>query len=275
MNGKHLILIILLAGFVLSLGYAWWSMPRQQRIVAEPNPAPATVETEAGGSIRSTLPHIRFDLLGEKPKPFPGAKRDIFNFHVEPVEIVASSAPAPPPAPSPPPPPPLPSRPSSPSPPPLEQKPLSSFSFLGFLEVGKEVVVFLSSGEQIYLVREGERFGRNREFEVADISDHVLTVNQHGQANPVKVFLVEKEKPDLSVSSPARRNPLPPVSVEATDISQGMSAPARLRRAGPTGGEPEQPQSGINSFGVQGGFVGQEPSVDTGSAEGEMNGTNQ
>lgn len=270
MNRKHLILIILLAGLVLSLGYAWWAMPRQQRIAEGGTNGTASTETGQARKAQDNLPHIRFELLGDEPAPFPGAARDIFSFYVKPVE----TAPAPP---APPPPPPRPTV-SAPEPPPrpVVQKPLPSFNFLGFLEIDQEKIVFLSSGEEIYLVREGDRFGRQEEFEAADISGNVLTVNQSGRASPVKVYLVEKEKPDASVSAPARLSPLPPVpAVEPTDNSQGMSAPARRSRSGGVSSPSDRVRFEADIMDNQNGSEPPEPSVDTGNPEGEMNGTSQ
>lgn len=267
MNRKRLLLLILLTGFVLSLGYAWWAMPRQQRITEERQEFSSAAKANLARGAQPASPHVRFELLGEEPQPFQGAERDIFSFYVKPV------APAPPPPPPPPPPPTAPV--AAPPPRPVVQKPLPSFSFLGFLEIDQETIVFVASNEEIYLVRKGETFGRNQEFEVTDIADQVLTVQQSGQASPIRIPLVERETPETSVSSPARLGPLPPVPVEPTDTTQGMSAPARRSPGSEVRSAPARVRFESDNLENLNGLQSPEPSADTGNPEGGMNATNQ
>lgn len=269
MNRKRLLLVVLLGILALSVGYAYWATPRQQRIDgSRPEARRAlTGKGKAQETPETGMLRVRYDLLGEEPAPFPGAERDIFNFRQKPVASIPSPPKsAPQPAAVPPPPPPVPRE--------MVQKSLSKFSFLGFLDIAGRKIVFLSSADEIYVVRQGDRFGRNLEFEAEDISGNILTVRRRGQKDTEKVFLVEKERLETSVSAPARMPPLPaPPVMDQMDASQGMSAPARRGRVpavpGPNG--TTQEMAGETSTEE---FQDQEAPIDMENPEGDVNGAN-
>lgn len=266
MNRKRLLLYILLAVLAMSVGYAYWATPRQEKVTAgrTENPRQGPGKDSDDLADPEEMHRVEFDLLGREPVPFPGAERDIFNFRQKPVKV---AAPAPRPAPSVAPP----VAPPPPSARPVVSQPLSKFEFLGFLEKEGKHIVFLSSADEIYVVREGERFGRNREFEVADIADNVLTVQRIGQPGTEKISLVEKEKQDSSVSAPARLKPLPAAAIDDASQSSGSPSPVRRsRRPGSTDGGQENMSDAANNDTYQ----NQEPPVPGDGQEGEVNGTN-
>lgn len=263
MNRKRVLLYILLAVLAISIGYAYWATPRQERVASG-----RTEDRRQGSDMDNAettatdqLHRVRFDLLGEEPAPFSGAERDIFNFRQKPVKIAT-----PPPAPAPMP---APVRPAPPVVPQVSPQPLSKFEFLGFLEKAGKHVVFLSSADEIYVVREGERFGRNMEFEVADIAGNTLTVQRIGQPGTEKISLVEKEKQDSSVSAPARLKPLPMPVVEDAN-----PAPVRRSRRPVSSGSTDGAQEDMSDAANNNTFQNQETPVPGDGQEGDVNGTN-
>ncbi len=269
MSRKHLLLIALLAILALAIGYAFLMTPRQQTI--DPGRADIRQQQSVRGKdqqVSASSARLRLDWLGEEPTPFPGAQRDIFTFREKPAVNAPSTAPA--------------ALPSVTSPAPLPPaatssavvpEPLSSFTFLGFLEIAGDQIVFLSSADEIYLVRQGERFGRDLEFEAKDIADNVLTVARRGRTEIEKVLLVEKEKPDSSVSAPARIAPLPAPVVEESHLPPGVSAPARrggVSASPGLSGVPRQLPEETNSRDLQ----NLEPLIDMENPEGEVHGAN-
>lgn len=220
MNRKRLLLFFLLVLLALSVGYAFWAAPRQQRIdaVRTATRQQMTALGSGQGLAAADRQQVHFELLGEEPVPFPGASRDIFNFRQN-VTAAAQPVPVPKPAPQPV----VASTPPRPIHRAVETKPLAKFTFLGFLEKGDQKVVFLSSQDEIYVVGPGEHFGRNMEFEVIDISENVLTVQQAGQSTQQKVLLVEKKELASSISSPARITPSRNLPMEKIEQPQELT----------------------------------------------------
>lgn len=191
MNRRKLLLVVLLGALALALAYAFFATPRQQRV------------TETGGKRqakpRSSTPaqkaapaednRLRLELLTRQEAQFPGFKRDIFRTFST--------------MPSLPPPPPLPTLPlPTPPPPPVMEAPpipvevqqeLAKFTFLGFLLKDGTKTIFLASGDEIFLVKRGDRFGNKKEFLVTDLSPERLTIVRQGEDNrPLIVPLVEQ-----------------------------------------------------------------------------------
>lgn len=269
MNRKRLLLIALLVALALSVGYAYRTMPRQDRVEAsrveahQQKPAPQTKDQPGAAKGQ----RLQFELLGEEAAPFPGAERDIFNFQEKKMVAAKPSRPVEQPEAAPPP---LP--PSPPASRQIMQKDLSEFRFLGFLEIADRQMVFLSSGDEIYVVRQGERFGRDQEFEVKDISENILMVQRRGQMDMERIFLIEKDSPDASISAPARITPPPIPAMGETELPQGMSAPARRGTsiAPDQNGMLPEVMDKVDSNP----FQEQEPSIGMENPEGEVNGTN-
>ena len=229
MNRNRLILIILLGVLGISVMYAYFATPRLEK--AQPQatgPRKNAVVTTFGETVPTdTRGRINFALMESTANKYPGAKRDIFNFKkpppvkrpvVQPVEIV--------------------------KPEPVTnvavipdrvveeelQQALAQFIFLGFLEKEMEKTVFLSSSGRLFLVKQGETFGLEREFFVADINEKLLKVSQVGSDELIVVPLIEKQKLAASVSAPVS---LPRPEVAPGSVEQGRVLPPQRRVARP------------------------------------------
>ncbi len=209
MKGASRILPILLVLLCLSVVYAIWMSPRQQTISAQQAAVQPRVVVAAEGA---GFPQLELERLDADPQPYPGARRDIFQFRqlrrAAPVQRGTA--------------------PKKVLPPPEVKQPgaaistqqvtreLSRFTLLGFVETVVGKTVFLSSEGDVYVARAGQSFGRQQEFLVEQIDDDQLVVSRVGGAERIEVPLVENEP--LAVSSrPAavRRSP-GPVTIETT-----------------------------------------------------------
>ncbi len=198
MRGKPLVLLALLGLLVVSIAYAFWMTPHLQK--AAPRKSVASPRFTEEAVLSNTMPRLRVDLLTAEPKPFPGARRDIFNFRsskrkipvrsiLKPVKstpraVVAESS-------------------LQPIPLQLVHKELSRFTFLGFVDRSGEKTVFLSSGGDLYVVKKNESFGRELEFRVEDIAENQLVVVRSGLADQVVIPLIENMQLAPAVSTPA------------------------------------------------------------------------
>jgi hypothetical protein len=197
MSRQKRLLAVLAGLFVLALVYAFWAMPRQQRVATtvEPPPRRPAVETPVAAPAEGT--RVRLDLLSRDRERFAGYQRDIFNY----------------PRPAPPPPPPRVEKPPVPPPvisepafvPPEVKQELARFTFLGFLEKEDVKTVFLSSGEEIFLVKKGRNFGEGNEFHVTDLTPERLIIRHGEDPRVITIPLVEQEPLVPSVPSRATR----------------------------------------------------------------------
>lgn len=183
MNRQKVLLTILAGLFVLALGYAFWATPRQAKI-SNGDARQAAATAPAGGSpaaAETEEMRVRLELLTRENETTPDYKRNIFHFRL------------PAPKPLPPPPPPPPALPRGPS---LEaeevQRELARFTFLGFLLKDGVRTIFLSANEEIFVVKQGDRFGQNNRFRVTDLTPEKLTIQQNGDPRPIVVSLVEQ-----------------------------------------------------------------------------------
>lgn len=197
MNRQRILLAALAGIFLLSLAYAFWAMPRQEKAPPREAAKPATKRSVAvkkeqkGAKGKPADERLHLDLLDTAAEEFPGAGRDIFRFHggwSPAVEVPVAVAPpvqevAPPP---PPPPPPTAEQ--------LLREKVNRFTFLGYLEKGGVRTVFLSGDGEIYLVKAGDHFGKGKELVAKEIGDKELVVGAAGVAEVVRVQLVENEK---------------------------------------------------------------------------------
>ncbi|MFA5516516.1 MAG: hypothetical protein WDA20_09545 [Desulfuromonadales bacterium] len=190
MNKKRL-LIILVGILTLSLLYAHWGAPRQERI-ADPARRPATgkntVASAQGGGASSMAGgddlRVRLELLqreeGRPSKP----RRDLFAPLYKNKPQAAPAPPLPPPVavavPVP-----LPSVAS----PLVRQPPPAQFAFLGFLQKEVEKTVFVSTGDEIFVVKNGDRFGRERQFAIAELTAERLVIRQDDRPQPITISL--------------------------------------------------------------------------------------
>lgn len=188
MNRKRLVLAALLALLVLSIAYAFWAMPRQEQAPPRAAPPRPAAKTAAPGKVvQPAADRLHLGLLTQTPQAFSGAKRDIFRFRggwPVPVAIPVVSAPSVVEVPPPPPP---------PTAEQILQQQVGRFTFLGFLQKGAARTVFLSSGGEVFLVKAGDRFGKQQELLAREITATELVVGAPEGMATVRVKLVEKQ----------------------------------------------------------------------------------
>jgi len=198
MNRKRVILGSLLGVLAVCLVYAYLATPRLEKApprAAGLRPQPASQGSPEGDQ-KETHDRIDFAYQTEEPQEFTGSQRDIFRFGprrqietASTTRVVKREVPEP-----------L----VLPEVVPVEviRKSLSQFTFLGFLEKAGEKTVFLSSGGNLFLVKQGEHFGAGQEFLVEQIDDKLLKVRHAGREGLIEVPLIEKQKLNAAVSAP-------------------------------------------------------------------------
>jgi hypothetical protein len=242
-NRKRVILGALLGVLAICLVYAYLATPRLEkappRVTSPRHKAP--VQKAAQGGERRPQGRIDFAYLASGPQEFAGAQRDIFRFDQQrpvkatpPPPVVQmqtlESLTVPPP--------------TVPEVVPMAEvrKSLSQFTFLGFLEKGGEKTVFLSSGGDLFLAKQGERFGVRQEFLVAEIDDKLLKVRHSAREGLIEIQLIEQQKLNAAVSAPVTissgAGPAgPAVKARVIRSQSGVERPvAGQGDRGPTGG---------------------------------------
>ncbi|WP_305046721.1 hypothetical protein [Geoalkalibacter sp.] len=209
----------LLAGCLVALAcagvYAGWQSPRQQR-VADPGEtsrtAAATRRAAPAEAPKAAAPErLRLDLLEEEATSFTGSARDLFG----PLFAAPTVPVAPPAPPLPPPPPPVVLPEPQAAADPAALMPPVRFNVLGFVETAGRKTVFLESGGEVFLAREGETFGSD--FQVTELTPQRLVIAQQGSPYPIVLPLQERPavssfgSPAAPAASPgAPRRMLPP-----------------------------------------------------------------
>lgn len=271
MNRNRVILAALLAVLGLCLLYAYVATPRLEK--APPRAASdrtrSNLKATDDVSSRGATERINFDFMTVNPEEFSGAKRDIFQFggrppavHTAPAPVIAAPVSAPVVAPV-----------VTPVAVAVVNQALSKFTFLGFLEKNAEKTVFLSSGGSLFLVKRGERFGADQEFLVHDISGNLLKVQHAGREGLMEIPLIEQQKLNASVSSPA---PVQAGAAEPTRPGSRAFPPQRrlLRPAAPQEIEEALPEINEETTNPEEEQESEEP-VEGDVLEGESNGSNQ
>ena len=215
MNRKRVILGALLGVLAVCLVYAYLATPRLEKA------PPRAVGRGGKQAVSEKLPEvdekesrgrIDFAYLTAEQQEFTGAQRDIFRFGqrhlIKPAPpVVQKEVPAP-----------VIVREEVPVE--VVRKSLSQFTFLGFLEKAGEKTVFLSSGGNLFLVKQGERFGVGQEFLVEQIDNKFLKVRHAGREGLIEIELIEKQKLNAAVSAPVS------ISRDAGPASQPLNARA-------------------------------------------------
>jgi hypothetical protein len=216
MNRQKLLLIFLLAVLVFALAYAFWKFPRQERVALRSTRSVPALDGKA--SLTEEL-RVRLDLMTRERKEFPGYKQDIFR----PLYVVKLPSPPPPVATTP--------SASQQQPPKAVQKELASFTFLGFLQKEAEKTIFLGSEKEIFIVKKGDRFGKNEEFYVADLTSEKLIIRQRGDSRMITIPLVEQIPLNFSGAkdrqSKSSRRLLEPIQKESGGLMQPLQAKDR------------------------------------------------
>ena len=186
------LLAFLIPAFIASLIYGYLQMPQQERATtgdgkAIQRPQTKKPQVQKSATIGSEgYPRLRSDLLERKTQPYPGVRRDLFSaaFAVSPREERGKVLPEEPAeifvppvvAVAPPPPPP-------PSPQEIAQQELAHYKFVGFLKKGEKKTIFLSTADEVFLVRKGDYLGRDRKYYVVNITDTTLELYKDGAGN--------------------------------------------------------------------------------------------
>lgn len=169
---------------LLSAGYGLSSLPEQAK------PAAATAASKqpahsGGKTAAPQLPGLNLALLQGDKTAYHGSKANLFRS----LQKVLATRPAPSRPlrkPEPPTGPDIAAEPPIPLPPPLV--------YLGQLQHDDRQTVFLRQDDEVFLVHEGERFGRQQEFRVAAIHPEVLMLDWDGSDIPVFIPLANSSE---------------------------------------------------------------------------------
>lgn len=226
---RHHLLILLLLGLVGAAVYAIWYNPSDQ---ARTSPVGHSGKAHQGSLRKPGAQELalKLELLEGAKDGFSEVKRDIFNFYTPP------PAPAPPPPvvkqPLPPPPPVATAPAAAPI---VREAPAARFRYLGMLDKEGDQAVFLATGKELYIVRNGMRFGKNNQFFIEDLSPEEISIRQQGRTSLIRVSLVEAEEPSTSMPSSTIRGQGSPFSGAAAGRPasiRGQGAPVSVGRQG-------------------------------------------
>lgn len=206
MNRQKLILSILLVALAGSLLYSYLRMPRQKTVskltytsqtpVTVKKPAPKAQAASSANPAqrpRGDDRKLHLEQLDSVPPKFSGFRRNIFHpLFREDEKSIALPLPAPPvrSLPKPPPAPVAPPAPAAPpEPPPAVVPDMAKFTFLGFMKKDSNKTIFLSSNNEIFLVKKGDKIlGK---YEVTNIADEALTITVLPDGGEIIIPLVE------------------------------------------------------------------------------------
>jgi hypothetical protein len=187
MNRQKLVLSVLLALFAISLVYSFWRMPRQKSVSSvQQAPGAATGKSVTSGRQIFGDKKLRLDLLEQPTGQFSGFKRNIFQplFHQKSLDL-----PGPPPQTAKPLPMPVPSQVIPvPQPSPV-QRDMAQFTFLGYMKKDNRKTIFLTSNNEIFLVKKGDRIAGK--YEVVNISDEMIAIRSLEHSGEIIIPLIE------------------------------------------------------------------------------------
>lgn len=243
MNRQHKIFLGLVILLLLAVGYAWYRMPTQQYVsdVANRNVSHANGRQQASSSAADT-DRLLVELLQRPAQRFLPPGRDLFNFVApaqpkvkkEPPKVKVEPTPV-----------------KIAPPPPVEtpvqtttRRALARFTFLGYLLKDQRRTVFLSRGEDLFLVREGENFGDNDEFHAVSITPEKMQIRQENVTGLIEIMLIDKQPlvPNFSNSRNVAPHVATPVGNSEVHTPVVPSRPASRRPFGSSGSS--RPQSG-------------------------------
>ncbi|HEX9024028.1 MAG TPA: hypothetical protein VF799_09330 [Geobacteraceae bacterium] len=175
MDRRKLALVILLSIFAGAVTYAFLHQPPRNTVAKlKYTPGMRAEVSRTAKAARSDL-KLRLDLLDRDTPRFSGFRRNIFRpifageikqplLPLKPVKVVL---PVPPPLP--PPPPPVPPTPAQ-----IAAEEMAGFKFVGFLKKENRKTVFLARGNELFLVKKGDRIAGK--YEVAGITDGSMAI---------------------------------------------------------------------------------------------------
>jgi hypothetical protein len=187
MNRQRAILTALLIIFACSIVYSVLQMPKQERVEKLIYQQGMTAKPVKSAKSRDAdVARVRLDLLERGGGTLPGGGRNIFRA-LEDVSTKKTLIPLPPP------PPPPPVKIFVPPPQVIEPTPLqremATFTFLGFLKKDNKKTVFLSTGNEIFVVKKGDKIlGK---YDVTAVTEEALTITSIQSGGEVVIPLVE------------------------------------------------------------------------------------
>ena len=189
MNRQKLLLFLVLILLIIAVGYAYFRTPRQKAVTQ--------LKFASGGAPSDRTPReaapkpdekkLHLELLDRNAATFSGFKRNIF--WLPPLKSTIRIPPPPPPPPPPPSPPPPPPPAAVPDEASVAKAEMAKFTFLGFLQKDARKTIFLSKDNEIILVKKGDRIAGR--YEVANITDDVLTINSIPDGGQIAIPLLE------------------------------------------------------------------------------------
>jgi hypothetical protein len=185
MNRQKMLLSALVMLLMIAVAYAYFRIPKQQRVSRLKYSSGNAPDKIKHDTTEQNDKHLNLALLDKQMARQNGFKRNIFR-----LEPLKSSIPVPPPPP-PPAPAPQPTQPPPPPPPPPSpvRAEMAKFTFLGFLKKEGIKTIFLSKGNEIILVKKGDKIA-NR-FEVTNLTDEALTISSTTESGQIVIPLVE------------------------------------------------------------------------------------
>ncbi|HKZ16668.1 MAG TPA: hypothetical protein VJ161_04295 [Geobacteraceae bacterium] len=181
MNRQKLLLSVLLAVLVLSVAYSIWKMPRQKTVATLPHPPGSAAQVKkTPDKAVSDENRVRMDLLDRKSEKFSGFKRNIFGPIIQEQRKPTAKRAAPAVRPVPPI--------QMPQPSPV-QRDMAQFTFLGFLKKDNRKTIFLTSNNEIFLVKKGDIIAGK--YNVADVTDEMMTIRSSTNGGEIIIPLVE------------------------------------------------------------------------------------
>jgi len=189
MNRQKQILFILVIILLLAMVYAYWSTPEQQTVATVNATRLSGPQKRIGestpGAVDSQRVHL--ELLEVGKEDYNGSRRNIFSYYQPAPKPQPKPAPLPPPRPV-----------VTPPPPPVVVTPqvrqqLARFTFLGFLVKEDERTVFLSTRDELFVVKKHDYFGDNNQFKVVDVNEEEMTISQSDASGLIEIRLVEEE----------------------------------------------------------------------------------
>ena len=186
MNRQKLLLSVLLALFACSLVYSFLRTPRQKTVATLTNAPGATGKTATSRQKGFEDKKVRLDLLDRPTGQFSGFKRNIFQplFQEKKIDFPRPQARTPKPVPLPVPTQAIPAPETSPV-----QRDMAQFTFLGFLKKDNRKTIFLTSNNEIFLVKKGDRLAGK--YEVVNISDEMIAIHSLENSGEIIIPLIE------------------------------------------------------------------------------------
>lgn len=190
MNRQRLILFILVILFGVAAIWSYSAMPRFKTVSSIPDKSPQQKKTAAAvpeKKVSSTDDGTRLNIaLLDRPTPeFKGYKRNLFRpiFSDETKIVKQKAVVIKPPQPN------VIALPASTVLVQPEAAPLARFTFLGFLKKGSVKTIFLAKGNEILLVKKGDRVAER--YAATEISDQSLTLSVVDTGDEIIIPLLE------------------------------------------------------------------------------------